>query len=99
MFYHKKESKKMSHSFNTDEAGKTFIHVHLSSKAASTFHSDRITLDKTTAIIAEVDALSELEWYKIISNPHVRNNLRNLAIEARRQIAAGETEEGGFGIE
>jgi hypothetical protein len=35
----------------------------------------------------------------IVSQPHVQAGLRRLAEEAQRQIAAGETIEGGFGCE
>ena|SRR5437764_7104063 len=41
----------------------------------------------------------EVEWNKIINTPHVRDGLRRLAREARRQFAVGETEEGGFAVE
>ena len=43
--------------------------------------------------------LEELEWDNILRKSHVRRGLRRMATEARRQIAAGETEEGGFAIE
>src|SRR5947208_2039502 len=45
------------------------------------------------------DTNDELEWHRIVHTPHVRNGLRRLAAEARRQIATGETEEGGFAVE
>ena|SRR5579864_2278962 len=43
--------------------------------------------------------LEELEWNSILRKPHVRRGLRRMAAEARRQIAAGETEDGGFAVE
>jgi hypothetical protein len=50
-----------------------------------------ITLAKRT--------IEEVEWNNIINTPHVRDGLRRLAREARRQFAVGETEEGGFAVE
>jgi len=41
----------------------------------------------------------ELEWDNIVNTSHVRRGLLHLAAEARRQFAAGETEEGGFAVE
>ena len=46
-----------------------------------------------------LDEIDELEWDAIVSRPEVRQALRRLAVEARRQDAAGETEEGGFALE
>lgn len=94
----------MSATFIIDEkTGKPYARVFLSSEYASTFHSDHIKLDKV-AVVAEAnsivrDAYDELEWQRIVNTPHVRNGLRRLAAEARRQIAAGKTEEGGFAVE
>lgn len=48
--------------------------------------------------IEEVEA-DEREWETILRKPHVREALRRLAREARRQVAVGETEEGGFAFE
>lgn len=47
----------------------------------------------------EEEEADEREWHAIISQPHVRQALRRMAAEARRQYYAGETEEGGFAIE
>ena len=94
----------MSATFIIDEkTGKPYARVLLSSEHASTFHSDHIKLDKV-AVVAEAnsivhDAYDELEWHRIVNTPHVLNGLRRLAAEARRQIAAGKTEEGGFAVE
>ena len=94
----------MSATFIIDEkTGKAYARVLLSSERASTFHSDHIMLDKAAAV-AEAnsivrDAYDELEWHRIVNTSHVRNGLRRLAAEARRQIATGETEEGGFAVE
>lgn len=94
----------MRTSFIIDKkTGNAFARIRLSSEDASTFHTNQITLDKAAAV-AEVDsivqdALEELEWHTIVNTPHVRQGLRRLAEEARRQIAAGETEEGGFAVE
>ena len=41
----------------------------------------------------------EREWDSIATKHHVRQALRRMAAEARRQYYAGETEEGGFAIE
>lgn len=45
------------------------------------------------------DESEEVEWDNIVKTPHVHRGLLHLAAEARRQIAAGETEEGGFAVE
>ena len=86
-----------------EKSGNTFARIPLSPEGASTFHSDHIMLDKAAAV-AEAnsivhDAYDELEWHRIVNTPHVLNGLRRLAAEARRQIAAGKTEEGGFAVE
>ncbi len=47
----------------------------------------------------EEEEVEEREWDSIVSKPHVRQALRRMATEARRQYYAGETEEGGFGLE
>jgi hypothetical protein len=47
----------------------------------------------------EEEEAEEGEWKSIVSKPHVRQALRRMAAEARRQYYAGETEEGGFGLE
>jgi hypothetical protein len=47
----------------------------------------------------DLESKSEAEWHTIVSTPHVRDALRRLAAEARRQASAGETEEGGFAVE
>lgn len=52
--------------------------------------------DNNTRLEEDID---ELEWYRIISTPHVRSGIRRLALEARRQVAVGEVEEGGFAVE
>lgn len=84
---------------------KIYTHVHLLPEKTSTFQHDYIVIDKTTAaaeaesITRDADTSSEQEWHKIVSTPGVRTGLRRLATEARRQIAAKETEEGGFAIE
>jgi hypothetical protein len=41
----------------------------------------------------------EKEWDVLFSQSHVQAGLARLAREARRQFAAGETVEGGFGGE
>ncbi|HET9922000.1 MAG TPA: hypothetical protein VFQ30_19330 [Ktedonobacteraceae bacterium] len=57
--------------------------------------------DAAQNAIAEriLDEIDEQEWDEIVKKPHVQHALRRLAKEARRQNAAGETEEGGFAIE
>ncbi len=47
----------------------------------------------------EEEEAEEREWHAIISQPHVQQGLLHLAEGIRRQIALGETEEGGFAIE
>jgi hypothetical protein len=46
----------------------------------------------------EEEEAEEREWDGIVNKPHVRQALRRMAIEARQQYYAGETEEGGFGL-
>lgn len=46
-----------------------------------------------------LEAAEEREWDAIVSQPHVQAALRRMEAETRRAIAAGETEEGGFGLE
>jgi hypothetical protein len=82
------------------EAGTAFACVPLPPAPASTFQADHFTFSESAAV-AEADfivrdAFDELEWATIVNIPHVRRGLRRLAAEARRQIAAGETEKGGF---
>ena len=47
----------------------------------------------------EEEEAEEREWESIVQKPHVRQALRRMAAEARRQYYTGETEEGGFGLE
>jgi len=47
----------------------------------------------------EEEEAEEREWHAIVNKPHVQLALRRMAEEVRRQIAAGETEEGGFAVE
>ncbi len=41
----------------------------------------------------------EQEWEKLLSSPQGQRTLDHLLAEARHQIAVGEFEEGGFGLE
>jgi hypothetical protein len=55
--------------------------------------------DRLAAIIqAQLEDLEEQEWEAIVSKPQVRQAVRRLAAEARRQEEAGETEEGGWKV-
>ena len=47
-------------------------------------------------IEAMLDELSEREWERIISQPHVIQAIIELEEEAKQRHDAGETEEGGF---
>jgi len=47
----------------------------------------------------EEEEAEEREWDAIVSQPHVRQALRRMAAEVRRQITSGEIEEGSFEIE
>lgn len=79
--------------------------------AASDYHSKAHVILNTTAAwirshydigpkrTIEEEEAEEREWDSIVSKPHVRQALRRMAAEARRQYYAGETEEGGFGLE
>lgn len=46
-----------------------------------------------------LEELDEQEWDAIVSKPHVRKSLRQMAAQARDQEAKGETEEGGWELE
>jgi hypothetical protein len=48
---------------------------------------------------SEEEEAEEREWEAIVSQPHVQQALRRMVSEVRRQIAVGETEEGGFAVE
>lgn len=94
----------MNATFTIDKkTGQAFASIALSSAQASTFHSDRFTLNNAAAV-AEIDSLvqdiiDEQEWHAIVSNPRVLRGLRRLAAEAQQQIAEGKIEEGGFVVE
>ena len=45
------------------------------------------------------EADEEKKWDALFAQPHVQSGLTRRAREAKRQFAAGETEEGGFGGE
>jgi hypothetical protein len=73
--------------------------------ASSTYHQSqflysfgRPTADRWPTPITG-DEEEEREWESIVSKAHVRQALRRMANEARQQYYAGETEEGGFGLE
>lgn len=57
--------------------------------------------DTVQNAIAEriLDEIDNQEWEQIVSKPQVRQALRRMAAQARREEAAEETEEGGFGNE
>lgn len=64
----------------------------------TSFPFGKPTSEKWFAAITE-DGEEEREWNTIVRKPHVQDALRRMAAEARRQYYAGETEEGGFGLE
>jgi len=66
--------------------------------ATTTHRKISVSINTQTSTESATQA-EEREWHKIVSRPHVRRGLRRLAAEARRQIAAKETEEGGFVVE
>jgi len=68
--------------------------------SSSTFQASYIRLDVSASpnTLSEEER-AELEWEYIVNKPRVRNGIRRLAAEARRQREAGETEEGGFAVE
>jgi len=85
----------MSATYTFDQkTGRALFYV-----SASTFHADYVTLAAKAAAAIEEEEAEEREWDSIVSKPHVRQALRRMAAEARRQYYAGETEEGGFGLE
>jgi hypothetical protein len=47
----------------------------------------------------ETEEALEREWDQIVQKENVKRALAQMADEARRQLYAGETEEGGFGLE
>jgi hypothetical protein len=72
---------------------KGFDRSHEVDDAIRVFHA---LVPKRTIEEVEVE---EREWDSIVNKAHVRQALRRLATEARRQYYTGETEEGGFGLE
>jgi len=69
---------------------------------STTYHQSAVSIrsGESTSVAWPVPFdKDELEWHRIVNTPRVRQALRHLAAEARRQIAAGETEEGGFAVE
>lgn len=81
----------------------TSIFIPFQSILAST-HQSKYFVINADAAVAESSAqaqaiIEELEWHKIVSNPHVRSELRCLAAKTLQEFAAGETEEGGFAVE
>lgn len=70
-----------------------FLRSHEVEDAIKTYH---VLVPKRTL---EEEEAEEREWDSIVNKAHVRQALRQMAIEARRQYYAGETEEGGFGLE
>ncbi len=75
--------------------------VFVATPSISTFQTKYYSLDSppTKEEPISQEELEEIEWDNILRKPHVRPGLRRMAAEARRQIAAGETEEGGFAVE
>jgi len=47
----------------------------------------------------KLDSESETQWHDIVNTPQVQQALLRLAAEAKRQVSAGEIEEGGFAFE
>lgn len=80
-------------SFNFAMTGSTMIGRPLEAAYISDYHA---LVPKRTM---EEEEAEEREWDTIIGKPHVKNALRRMVYEARRQYYAGETEEGGFGLE
>jgi hypothetical protein len=78
-----------------------FFYIRSPFFSASTFQDKHIIIDP---LVAKTESMpqtvsEEQQWDDIINTPRVRRNLRRLAAEARGQFTAGETEEGGFGVE
>jgi len=57
------------------------------------------TLEITASQRKIAEELEEQEWDAVVSQPYVQHGLNRLAAKIRQQIAAGETEEGGFAVE
>lgn len=68
--------------------------TNIESNIVSSSTIETIVLQQKTAEEAE-----EQEWDMILSSPHGQRVLYRLLREAREQIATGEFEEGGFGLE
>lgn len=85
----------------TNASGGAIAHIPLFDDPASTFHQpgEQVPLNAVAAISGIQDVYSEIEWHHIVNKPSVRQALRRMATEARRQYYAGETEEGGFAVE
>ena len=50
----------------------------------------------TRSVMLLDEIKEELEWDRIVSQPHVQKRLRELGQQALAEDARGETEEGGF---
>ena len=81
-------------------------HIKLDAKAATAEANNIVQGAHTKFLstltpkrIVEAEEVEEREWDSIVSKPHVKHALRRMAAEARRQYYAGETKEGGFGVE
>lgn len=62
--------------------------------------AQRLPQDEQNALAKRIlEEIDEQEWDQIVSQSHVQKALIDLADEAMRQEAAGETEDGGFGDE
>jgi hypothetical protein len=96
--------------FTVDGKTSNGTYICLSPEQASTSHSDPAPIDTSAGVDLEaqgtfcmpsytIEEIDELEWDNIVSRPSAQRGLSRLAAEIRRQIAAGEIEEGGFAVE
>lgn len=77
------------------------MNVSVTSTSGTDFLSSTIFTSTTEVAISQqtADDLEEQRWKAVISQPHVQRGLDSLATRIRKQIAAGEGEEGGFAVE
>ncbi len=57
------------------------------------------TMENSALQRKNAEEIEEEEWDALVQSPHGQRALHHLLTEARREIAAGKTEEGGFGVE
>lgn len=101
--FEKKTSKTRAYIHLLPKQASTFHSDHITIDLSAGV--DTVALDafnrpsNTTMLEKTIEEFDELEWDNIVSQPRVQRGLSRLAADIRRQIAAGEIEEGGFAVE